>query len=206
MPFTPEEKVMRVRSAANILIVGVGGQGTILASRAIARAVLDRGLDVKVSEIHGMAQRGGSVVTQVRWGEKIYAPTIEPGTADVILAFEKMEALRWLHYLRPGGSVIVNTQEIYPLPVLTGKAQYPENAVEVIREKAVDVTAVDALNVAKQCGSAKAVNVVLLGVLAVKVEADLEHWRQIIKTTVPEKTIPVNIAAFDAGAAAATSS
>jgi len=183
----------------NILMVGVGGQGTILASRIIGSTALRAGMDVKVSEIHGMAQRGGSVVTHVRFGGKVYAPTIEPGTADVVLAFEKLEALRWLHYLRQGGTVIVNTQEIYPLPVLTGASDYPRDIMERVRARVRDTIEVDALEAAVKCGSSKAVNVVLLGVLASRLGIDLDLWRRIIEETVPGRTVALNLAAFEAG-------
>lgn len=191
--------VDKSNETTNILIVGVGGQGTILASKVIAGVALRKGLDIKVSEIHGMAQRGGSVVTQVRFGEEVNAPTITEGTADVILAFEKLEALRWLHYLREEGTVIVNTQELYPLPVLTGNAEYPGDIPDRIRSKVHRIIEVDAAEIAARCGSPKVVNTVLMGVLAGLLDSDLETWREIIRETVPPRTIDVNLAAFNEG-------
>jgi indolepyruvate ferredoxin oxidoreductase beta subunit len=191
--------VVDTADTKNILIVGVGGQGTILASRVIAGVVMRRGLDIKVSEIHGMAQRGGSVVTQVRFGKEVFAPTITPGTADFILAFEKLEALRWLHYLREGGTVIVNSQELYPLPVLTGSKEYPVDTMERIRGKVSRAIEIDALEIAKKCGSPKVVNTVLLGVLAGLLDSDLEAWRETIRETVPPRTVDINLAAFEEG-------
>lgn len=188
-----------VADCKNILIVGVGGQGTILASRVLAGVAMGRQLDIKVSEIHGMAQRGGSVVTQVRYGKEVFAPTITPGTADVILAFEKLEALRWLHYLRQGGTVIVNSQELYPLPVLTGSVKYPPGIIERIRSQVPRTIEVDALAIAERCGSPKVVNTVLLGVLAGLLESDLDIWRKVIQETVPFRTKDVNLAAFEEG-------
>ncbi len=191
--------VIPVTETTNILIVGVGGQGTILASRVIAGVAMEKNLDIKVSEIHGMSQRGGSVVTQVRYGKEVYAPTISPGTADVILAFEKLEALRWLHFLRPGGTVIVNSQELYPLPVLTGSVEYPSDIIERIRSKVPRTLEVDALAIAENSGSAKVVNTVLLGVLAGLLDSEPGIWKEVIKKTVPPKTIEVNEAAFEEG-------
>ena len=188
-----------VADTKNILIVGVGGQGTILASKVIAGVAMRKNLDIKVSEIHGMAQRGGSVVTQVRYGKEVFAPTISSGTADAILAFEKLEALRWLDYLAEGGTVIVNSQELYPLPVLTGSAKYPAGIVERIRAKSSRTIEVDALAIAERCGSPKVVNTVLLGVLAGMLGDDLDIWRKVIKETVPYRTIDINLAAFEEG-------
>ncbi len=183
----------------NILIVGVGGQGTILASKVVAGVALSKGLDIKVSEIHGMAQRGGSVVTQVRYGKEVFAPTITEGTADVLLAFEKLEALRWLHYLREGGTVIVNSQELYPLPVLTGTVEYPDDVLERIRSKVPRTLEVDASEIAARCGSLKVVNTVLMGVLAPLLDRDMDTWRKIIRETVPFRTVDINLAAFEEG-------
>ena len=183
----------------NILIVGVGGQGTILASKVIAGVAMRKGMDIKVSEIHGMAQRGGSVVTQVRYGKEVFAPTISPGTADGILAFEKLEALRMLHYLRKGGTVIVNSQELYPLPVLTGSVQYPSDIIERISSRVPRTIEVNALEIAERCGSSKVVNTVLLGVLAPLLDTDFEVWREVIKETVPFRTVDINLEAFREG-------
>jgi len=183
----------------NILIVGVGGQGTLLASKVIGTAALNYGLDVKQSEVHGMAQRGGSVVTFVRFGEKVYSPLVEEGQADVILAFEKLEALRWSSYLKPGGTIIVNTQEIAPLPVIIGAQSYPEHIIETLRDMQIQVVAADALAMAKEAGNARAVNVVLMGILAKYLSFSKEDWQTALHAVVPIKVIDVNLAAFEAG-------
>lgn len=183
----------------NILIVGVGGQGTLLASKVIGTAALNYGLDVKQSEVHGMAQRGGSVVTFVRFGEKVYSPLVEKGQADVILAFEKLEALRWSSYLKPGGTIIVNTQEIAPLPVIIGAQSYPEHIIETLRDMQIQVVAANALAMAKEAGNARAVNVVLIGILAQYLSFSKEDWHAALRTVVPSKVIDVNRAAFEAG-------
>lgn len=182
----------------NILLVGVGGQGTILASKILGQVALSLGQDVKVAEIHGMSQRGGSVVTQVRYGEKVYAPTISPGQADVILAFEKMEALRWLPYLKKGGRVIVNHQEIDPMPVIVGGVSYPENIPQQLSARG-EVTMVPALELAEKAGNTKATNVVLLGVLAQGLGIDLDIWQEVLAQSVPPKTLTVNQKAFSLG-------
>ena len=145
----------------NIMIVGVGGQGTLLASRILGNTVINEGFDVKVSEVHGMSQRGGSVVTYVKYGEKVFSPVIDKGQADIILAFEKLEAYRAMPYLKKGGKMIVNVQEIDPMPVITGAAKYPENIVEKLKEN-IDVKDVDALSLAISAGNPKAVNVVFI--------------------------------------------
>lgn len=185
----------------NILIVGVGGQGTILSSRIIAKVVIGAGFDVKVSEIHGMSQRGGSVVTQLRFGEKVAAPIISPGTVDIILAFEKLEALRWLGWLAPDGVVIVNTQEIYPMPVITGVAEYPADILQTITKEAPQVHLLDALDLAIKSGNAKSANVVLLGKLSTLLDIPQESWTEAIKSTVHARFVDVNLAAFAAGVA-----
>ncbi len=182
----------------NIMIVGVGGQGTLLASRVLGNAVISQGHDVKISEVHGMSQRGGSVVTYVKYGEKVYSPIIDRGEADIILAFELLEAYRALPYLKKGGKMIVNNQQIDPMPVITGAAKYPENIVEKLSEVA-DVTVADALSLAKQAGNIKAVNIVLIGVMAKKSDIPYECWIETIKNTVPEKFLEVNLKAFDLG-------
>ena len=146
----------------SILIVGVGGQGTILASKILGAVAVQLGGEVKVSEIHGMAQRGGSVVTQVRFGDKVSSPIIEKGEADIILAFEKMEALRWLPYLKKGGTILINDQEIPPMPVIIGNAKYPENIFVKIAETGANCKVINAVELARECGTAKATNVVLL--------------------------------------------
>lgn len=182
----------------NIMIVGVGGQGTLLASRILGNAVIDLGYDVKVSEVHGMSQRGGSVVTYVKYGEKVYSPIIDKGEADIVLAFELLEAYRALPYVKKGGKMIVNTQKMNPMPVITGAAQYPADIEEKL-SNACALTAVDALSLAKEAGNTRAVNVVLIGVMAKNTDISYEHWIETIKKTVPEKFLEVNLRAFDLG-------
>lgn len=182
----------------NIMIVGVGGQGTLLASRILGNTVINEGYDVKVSEVHGMSQRGGSVVTYVKYGEKVFSPIIDRGEADIILAFELLEALRALPYLKEGGKIIVNNQKIDPMPVITGAAEYPQNIEETLKN-AADTTVIDALSAAIEAGNQKAVNVVLIGVMAKRTDIAYEKWVQTIKTTVPEKFLEVNLKAFDMG-------
>ena len=182
----------------NIMIVGVGGQGTLLASRILGNTVMNEGYDVKVSEVHGMSQRGGSVVTYVKFGEKVYSPIIDRGEADIILAFEKLEAYRALPYLKKGGKMLVNTQEIDPMPVITGAMKYTEGIEEKLAEK-IDLTTVDALKYAKEAGNVKAVNVVLIGLMAKNTEIPYEKWINTIKTSTPEKFLESNLKAFDLG-------
>lgn len=182
----------------NIMIVGVGGQGTLLASRILGNTVIGEGYDVKVSEVHGMSQRGGSVVTYVRYGDKVYSPVIDKGSADLILAFESLEAYRALPYLKKGGRVIANRQRIDPMPVITGAADYPEN----IHKKLAclcELTSVDAASLARQAGNIKAVNVVLIGVMARSTDIPYERWKKTVEATVPPKFLEVNLRAFDAG-------
>ncbi len=182
----------------SIMIVGVGGQGTLLASRILGNAVISQGYDVKVSEVHGMSQRGGSVVTYVRYGEKVHSPIIDKGGADMILAFELLEAKRALPFLKKDGKIIVNTQQIDPMPVIIGAAEYPKNLTENLKANA-DTTAVDALSLAKAAGNPKAVNVVLIGVMAKNWDIPYEVWTDTIKKTVPEKFLEVNLKAFELG-------
>ena len=155
-----------MKNGKSVMIVGVGGQGTLLASRLLGAAMVAEGYDVKVSEVHGMSQRGGSVVTYVRYGEKVYSPIIEEGEADIVLAFEQLEAARYLPYLKKGGAVVVNTQKMDPMPVVTGSTTYPEGLLEDMKKKGARVLALDALSLAEETGSAKAVNVVLIGDMA----------------------------------------
>lgn len=184
--------------AMNIMIVGVGGQGTLLASRILGKVAIKAGHDVKISEVHGMSQRGGSVVTYVKYGEKVYSPIIDRGEADIILAFEMLEAYRALPYLKKGGKMIANTQKIDPMPVITGAAKYPEDIDKKLAEK-INFTAVDALKAATEAGNMKAVNVVLIGLLAKSTEVKKDIWLEVIKETVPEKFLDVNLKAFEAG-------
>ncbi|MBR5774101.1 MAG: indolepyruvate oxidoreductase subunit beta [Clostridia bacterium] len=183
----------------NILIVGVGGQGTLLASKLMGKCFVDKGYDVKVSEVHGMSQRGGSVVTYVRYGDKVYSPVIEKGEADIIIAFEQLEAARWLEYLKPDGILIANTQRIDPMPVIMGAAKYPENILEKLHAKNIKVISVDALDLAVKAGNSKSTNVVLLGVTAKFLGFERDMWIDIIRSTVPEKMLDVNVKAFDLG-------
>ncbi len=185
--------------AMDILMVGVGGQGTILASKILAHAAGLAGYDIKMSEIHGMAQRGGSVSTQVRLGEKIYSPLIAEGKADIILAFEKLEALRSFCNLKENGIMIVNDQAIAPVPVLAGLAQYPPEAREYIQSKLSGTMMVDALQIAEECGNPKAANVVLVGVLARRLPIAEDLWQKALADKVPAKFLEVNQAAFERG-------
>ena len=187
-----------MNNTRNIMIVGVGGQGTLLASRILGNAVIRMGHDVKVSEVHGMSQRGGSVVTYVKYGEKVHSPIIGDGEADIVLAFELLEAYRALPALKAGGRLIVNDQRINPMPVITGAAQYPENILDKLSAK-VDTTAVDALALATEAGSIKAVNVVLIGLMAKSTDIPYDVWIETIKTTVPPKFLEVNLKAFELG-------
>ncbi len=183
----------------NIMIVGVGGQGSLLASRIIGNAVLLKGYDVKVSEVHGMSQRGGSVVTYVRYGDKVWSPVICRGEADIILSFELLEAARWLPYLKKEGVIVVNTQEINPMPVITGAMTYPDNIVEKIRAKNVKVVAADTLSLAREAGNEKASNVALIGLMGKYLGFDVETLREAVKMSVPPKFLDVNMKAFELG-------
>ncbi len=186
-------------NSINILIVGVGGQGTLLASKLMGKIFIDSGYDVKVSEVHGMSQRGGSVVTYVRAGEKVYSPVIDKGEADVIISFEALESARWLPYLKKDGVIISNTAQIDPMPVIMGNAEYPEDILGKIKEKGVKVVSADALSLATEAGSAKAVNIVLLGIAAKQLSLDYNECLNAIRATVPQKTIEVNERAFELG-------
>ncbi|MDD6484631.1 MAG: indolepyruvate oxidoreductase subunit beta [Clostridiales bacterium] len=182
----------------NIMIVGVGGQGTLLASRILGKVAIKEGCDVKVSEVHGMSQRGGSVVTYVKYADKVYSPIIDKGEADLVLAFELLEAYRALPYVKKGGKMIVNTQKMDPMPVITGAAQYPQGIEEKLSSK-VELQAVDALSLAKEAGTIKAVNVVLIGVIAKSMSIDKQVWLDVLKDTVPEKFLEMNLKAFELG-------
>ena len=189
-------------SVKSVLIVGVGGQGTLLASRLLGSAMMDLGYDVKVSEVHGMSQRGGSVETYVRYGDKVYSPVINQGEADIVLAFEQLEAARFLHFLKKGGVVVTNTQQIDPMPVVTGTAQYPQGLLDQIRAQGAGLLAIDALSLAEQAGSVKAVNVVLIGAMAKSLGTEKEIWLKTIEKTVPPKFVEMNKRAFELGYAA----
>ncbi|MBO4860524.1 MAG: indolepyruvate oxidoreductase subunit beta [Clostridia bacterium] len=183
----------------NILIAGVGGQGTLLASKLMGVVFMNKGYDLKVSEVHGMSQRGGSVVTYVRFGDKVASTVIEKGEADMVLSFELLESARWLPYLKKDGVLISNTQKINPMPVITGQAQYPEDIAGKLISTGVRLHTVDALSLAEKAGSAKSVNVVLLGVAAKYLGMEREAWENAIRSTVPPKTVEINLAAFAAG-------
>ncbi len=183
----------------NIMIVGVGGQGSLLASKLLGYLLLKEGYDVKVSEVHGMSQRGGSVVTYVRFGDKVYSPIIDKGEADFIVSFEQMEAARYLPYLRENGRIVANTQRIEPMPVITGAAAYPENLIAKLEEKGAVVDAMDCLTLAEEAGSSKAVNIVLMGRLSKYFDIPAEKWQQAIEALVPEKFRDVNLKAFELG-------
>ncbi len=181
----------------NIMIVGVGGQGSLLASKLLGHLLLSEGYDVKVSEVHGMSQRGGSVVTYVRFGKKVYSPIIDKGQADFIVSFEKLEAARYLEYLKEDGRIVVNTQEIDPMPVITGAAKYPEDLVAKMEALGAKVDAMDCLSLAEQAGSSKAVNIVLMGRLSRYFdEISLEEWQKAIEECVPAKFLELNQKAF----------
>lgn len=184
----------------NVMIVGVGGQGSLLASKLLGHVLLAKGYDVKVSEVHGMSQRGGSVVTYVRFGDKVYSPIIDKGEADYIIAFESLEAARYMEYLKPGGQVIVNAQEIDPMPVITGAMEYPKGLVEQMEQAGAKVDSFDALKLALEAGSAKAANIVLMGRFS-KYFTDVseEDWLASVKACVPAKFLELNEKAFLAG-------
>jgi indolepyruvate ferredoxin oxidoreductase beta subunit len=183
----------------SVLLVGVGGQGTILISKILSAGFMKRGYDVKMSEIHGMSQRGGSVTTQIRYGDKVYAPTIGLGEADVIIAFEKAEALRALPYLKKGGILITDDHEIYPMPVLTGVAEYPYDALESINQSGVDPIVVKAAETAAALGNVRAQNIVLLGALVTAWDLGDIDWESLIREYVPAKAIDINLKAFASG-------
>ncbi len=184
----------------NIMIVGVGGQGTLLAGKLLGQLLLQQGYDVKVSEVHGMSQRGGSVVTYIRYGGKVCSPVIDRGEADIILSFEKLEAARWLPYLRPDGLIIMNTQKIEPMPVITGEAEYPDRLEEKLRETGAVVDAEDFLAIAEEAGSSKAVNIALIGRLsAYFTDIPKEEWLKAIESCVPAKFLDMNKKAFEMG-------
>ena len=183
----------------NILIAGVGGQGTLLSSRILGNVALDLGYDVKLSEVHGMAQRGGSVVTHVRYGEKVYSPVIDLGRADIIIAFEELEAIRALPYLKKDGRIFVNSRRIMPLPVLSGAAAYPEDIHDRIRQRVKDAVFTDALSLAESAGNKRTLNTVMLGVAARSTGFEREHFITALKQTVKPALLEVNLKAFDLG-------
>jgi indolepyruvate ferredoxin oxidoreductase beta subunit len=183
------------------MIVGVGGQGSLLASRLLGSLLMNEGFDVKVSEVHGMSQRGGSVVTYVRYGGKVFSPLIDEGEADMIISFELLETARWLSFLARGGKIITNTQRIDPMPVITGAVRYPEGLAEKLAAAGADVDAFDALALAEKAGSAKAVNIVLMGRVSKYFDFPEEKWRTALEQTVPAKFLELNKKAFAFGRA-----
>lgn len=180
----------------NIMIVGVGGQGALLASKTLGQVLLDSGFDVKVSEVHGMSQRGGSVVTYVRYGKKVYSPIVDKGQADFIVSFEMLEAARYTEYLKSDGQIVVNTQNIDPMPVITGAAEYPTNLQEKIQAANIKIDALDCLTLAEQAGTSKAVNIVLMGRLSKYMDFPLETWLQAIEKLVKPQFLEINKKAF----------
>ena len=188
-----------VKDNTSIMIVGVGGQGTLLASRILGNVAIKMGCDVKVSEVHGMSQRGGSVVTYVKYGNKVYSPIIDKGEADIVLAFEELEAYRALPYAKIKGTMIVNTQKMDPMPVITGACSYPEDIIGKLENKDIKLVTVDGVSMAKEAGNIKAVNVVLIGILAKTMDIDYQTWVEVIKETVPAKFLDVNLKAFELG-------
>lgn len=182
----------------SIIIVGVGGQGTLLASRIIGNLAISLGYDTKVSEVHGMSQRGGSVTTYVKYGDKIYSPIIDKGEADIILAFETLEAYRALPYLKKDGIMVINNTEIDPMPVITGQMEYPKDIIKKLKEK-VKVIELDSTKIATELGNPKCANVVLLGAFSKELDIPSDKWIEIIKETVPSKFIELNINAFKKG-------
>ncbi len=183
----------------NIMIVGVGGQGSLLASKLLGRLLMNEGYDVKVSEVHGMSQRGGSVVTYVRYGDRVFSPVVDTGEADCIVSFELLEAARWLSYLAPDGQLVTNTQNIEPMPVITGAAAYPEGLVEKMKQTGAKVDAFDALALAETAGSSKAVNIVLIGRLSRYFSLPAEAWMKALEESVPPKFLALNKKAFELG-------
>ena len=188
----------------NIFLAGVGGQGILLASEVLGEAFLAAGYDVKKSEVHGMAQRGGAVTTHLRYGPKVYSPLIEPGTADLLIAFEKLEALRFIHYLKPGGTAVVNAQEIPPAPVSSGQELYPERIEERLREATPHVYLVDALTAALALHEVRAVNMVMAGAASHFLPLAEDAYGKALAARLPEKYVPVNVLAFRAGRALVT--
>ena len=185
-----------MKSTKSIMIVGVGGQGTLLASRILGHVLMARGYDVKMSEVHGMSQRGGSVVTYVKFGEKVFSPLVDLGEADYILAFERLEAARWLSYLKQGGTLIMNDRRISPMPVIIGAMEYPGEIVEKISAKDISLIACDALSMAVEAGNPKSVNVVMIGILSARTDFTEEEWLEALTACVKPKFLELNKKAF----------
>lgn len=186
-------------AAKGIMIVGVGGQGTLLASRILGSVLMEQGYDVKMSEVHGMSQRGGSVVTYVKYGDRVFSPIIDKGEADYILAFERLEAARWVSYLRQGGTMMLNDRPMKPMPVITGAMEYPADIVEKLNSKGIKLIAADALAMAEEAGTPRAVNVVLIGVLSAMADFPEESWMRAIEKCVKPKFLELNKKAFSLG-------
>lgn len=187
-----------MRDTKSILLVGVGGQGTILASKILSTGLVEAGYDVKMSEIHGMSQRGGSVSTQVRYGDKVNSPVIGKGQADILVSFETMEALRYLEFLKPEGKVVINDYQIPSAPILMAKADYPEGVIEMIKEKA-NTSVINAAKIAQELGNMRVMNIVLLGALVKAMELTHIDWEKVIKDTVKKEFVDINLKAFQAG-------
>lgn len=183
----------------NILIVGVGGQGTLLASRVLGNYAVLTGNDCKLSEVHGMSQRGGSVVTHVRMGENVLSPIVSAGDADIVIAFEKLEAMRFRHFLKPDGFMVVNDQEIMPMPVITGAREYPHGIIDDMRKEGINMLVIDAAKIAVECGNVKVANTVMLGALAKNLGFKFEDIKQALVMTVPAKFLDVNLIALERG-------
>ena len=183
----------------SIILVGVGGQGTITTSSILSKGLIEKGYDVKMSEIHGMSQRGGTVVTQIKYGEKVYSPIIGDGEADLIVSFEKLEALRALPYLKEGGTIVSDAREIFPMPVLTGAAEYPHDALDQLKAVVPNLVVVEAAKVAEELGNVKAQNIVLLGALVKQLGIDDVDWKDLVAKNVPAKLVDLNLKAFEAG-------
>lgn len=183
----------------NILIVGVGGQGTLLASRVLGNYAVLTGNDCKLSEVHGMSQRGGSVVTHVRMGEKVLSPIVSAGDADIVIAFEKLEAMRFRHFLKTDGFMVVNDQEIMPMPVITGAREYPHGIIDDMRKEGINMLVIDAAKIAVECGNVKVANTVMLGALAKNLGFKFEDIKQALVMTVPAKFLDVNLIALERG-------
>lgn len=182
----------------NILLVGVGGQGIILASKILSTGLINAGYDVKMSEVHGMAQRGGSVTTQVRYGEKVNSPIIGKGQADIVVAFEEMEAMRWIDHLKPNGRLVINNYKIPSVPVLIGEKEYPEGITEALKEK-VETVVLDAMDIAQEIGNPKTQNIVMLGALVGALGIDEVKWDEVIEEMVKAKFVEINKVAFGKG-------
>ena len=183
----------------SLLLVGVGGQGTILVSKILSEGLLEEGYSVKMAEIHGMSQRGGSVTTQIRFGDNVYSPTVNKGEADVLVSFEKIEGLRYIPMLKKGGTLIINTEEIYPLPVLSGTEEYPQGVMEEIESKIENLVAIDAKSVANDLGEPRSANIVMLGLMVKALGIESIDWVSKIKKFLPAKVHEVNIKAFQKG-------